>query len=74
MILTTEALVTDIPERKTINYLLRTCPDGHVIFILTPLERGFFMPAKPLHIAIDGPIGSGKSTVAKEISRRLNIF
>ncbi len=32
------------------------------------------MPAKPLHIAIDGPIGSGKSTVAKEISRRLNIF
>lgn len=32
------------------------------------------MPVKPLHIAIDGPIGSGKSTVAKEISRRLNIF
>lgn len=32
------------------------------------------MPAKLLHIAIDGPIGSGKSTVAKEISCRLNIF
>lgn len=32
------------------------------------------MPVKPIHIAIDGPIGSGKSTVAKEISRRLNIF
>lgn len=32
------------------------------------------MPTKTLHIAIDGPIGSGKSTVAKEISRRLNIF
>ncbi|MBI5356333.1 (d)CMP kinase [Candidatus Collierbacteria bacterium] len=32
------------------------------------------MPVKSLHIAIDGPIGSGKSTVAKEISRRLDIF
>jgi cytidylate kinase len=35
---------------------------------------GIFMQRRPLHIAIDGPIGSGKSTVAKEISRRLNIF
>lgn len=32
------------------------------------------MQERSLHIAIDGPIGSGKSTVAKEISRRLNIF
>ena len=29
---------------------------------------------KKLQIAIDGPIGSGKSTVAREISRRLGIF
>jgi len=32
------------------------------------------MSAKPLHIAIDGPIGSGKSTVAAEVARRLGIF
>lgn len=32
------------------------------------------MPQKPLHIAIDGPIGSGKSSVAKEISKRLKIM
>jgi len=32
------------------------------------------MPVKPLHIAIDGPIGSGKSTVAAEVARRLGIF
>lgn len=32
------------------------------------------MPKKPLHIAIDGPIGSGKSSVATEISKRLKIM
>ncbi|HOT32438.1 MAG TPA: (d)CMP kinase, partial [Petrotogaceae bacterium] len=29
---------------------------------------------KLFHIAIDGPAGSGKSTVAKEISKRLGIL
>mgnify|MGYP001620030069 CR=1 FL=1 len=32
------------------------------------------MQRYPLHIAIDGPIGSGKSTVAAEVARRLGIF
>lgn len=32
------------------------------------------MPRKPLQIAIDGPIGSGKSTVAVEVARDLGIF
>jgi len=58
-----------------INYQLRTCPGWTCNLNFNPdLGRGFFMPVKSLHIAIDGPIGSGKSTVAKEISRRLNIF
>lgn len=29
---------------------------------------------RPLQIAIDGPIGSGKSTVARELARRLNLM
>ena len=32
------------------------------------------MPIKPLHIAIDGPIGSGKSTVAREVAKKLGIL
>lgn len=32
------------------------------------------MPNLPLQIAIDGPIGSGKSTVAREIARRLGLI
>ena len=32
------------------------------------------MRRKPLQIAIDGPIGSGKSTAAAEVARRLGIF
>lgn len=32
------------------------------------------MRRKPLQIAIDGPIGSGKSTVAAGVARRLGIF
>lgn len=32
------------------------------------------MARKPLQIAIDGPIGSGKSTVAQKIARRLRVL
>lgn len=32
------------------------------------------MVTRPLQIAIDGPIGSGKSTVAREVARRLGIM
>lgn len=32
------------------------------------------MSLRPLQIAIDGPIGSGKSTVAKEIARKLHLM
>lgn len=32
------------------------------------------MRTTPLQIAIDGPIGSGKSTVAKEVARRLGLM
>lgn len=28
----------------------------------------------PLNIAIDGPVGAGKSTIAREVARRLNIL
>jgi len=30
-------------------------------------------PGKPLVIAIDGPSGSGKSSVSKEVARRLKL-